>query len=306
METINKYKNEVNYILNKKFINELYDEKLKNVCKDSINGGKRLRSMIVLDIVNTLNTLNNTNINADYIAIVSELLHTASLIIDDLPCMDDDKTRRGQPTIHYKYGETCAQITTSILISYCYKYISLNLDELIKKGLLTINKSNKIKLYLFRHLSSQIKESTKGQLLDIYPLKLLREGHKIDNNIEEEILKNIIKKKTTPFFEVAFIGGYLIGCGEFKNIDDIKKLSDYFGLAFQIYDDFDDLEQDSKKTDTEIVQNYVIIAGKEKAYNLFMECINNADNLLTKLNINSILFKEIFSYLIKKVNKNMN
>lgn len=302
MQNINNYKNKVNLILDELFINKINNNKLKNICAHAINGGKRLRPMITLDIVNSLNKIKNTNINADYASIASELLHTACLIIDDLPCMDNDNERRNNATIHYKYGETHAHLTTLYLIQQSYNLLFVNLNQLLKEKIIDYNRMVEIKLFLFNNLSSQLKKATKGQLLDIYPLKLIREGKTINGKISIELLKKIIKKKTTPFFDIAFIVGYIIGGGNNNNIYIIKKIADLFGLVFQIYDDFEDQEQDLNRGEECLILNYVLIAGKEKAFNDFNKAIKDMKILLNKLKLNSELFEEIFKYLEIKVN----
>ena len=300
MENINKYKEVINCSIKNNFLDKIESSNIKEICNHALLDGKRLRPMITLDIINTLNKKNNTGLNGNLISIAVELFHTACLIIDDLPCMDNDLVRRGKETIHAKYGETASQLIVSYLLSECYRLISNNLDDLFKNNLITKKNSIEIKLYMFNNLSEQIGESSFGQFMDIFPKSIFNDG-----NIEEEIIRNIIKKKTTPFFEVAFVGGYIIGNGGIiKNYEIIKEIADLFGLAYQIFDDFDDQIQDLENSKNNIIQNYVIVTGKENAYERFNNTIDELEENLNKLDINSDLFKEIINYLTKKVNEN--
>ena len=83
-----------------------------DILKHALDGGKRIRSVITLTIGEAL----NPDINIDKLALCVELLHNTSLIIDDMPCMDNDNYRRGKMTVHYKYGNQKAQLTVAYLL----------------------------------------------------------------------------------------------------------------------------------------------------------------------------------------------
>ena len=114
------YKTKIDNLINDIIINNKNNknnEDIKEALSLSFKDGKRLRPIISLLISETINIKNNTNFNIDNLIILSELIHSASLIIDDLPCMDDDLYRRNNPTIHYKYGERSAQMLTMYLMT---------------------------------------------------------------------------------------------------------------------------------------------------------------------------------------------
>ena len=94
-----------------KFIHNIKNNKLREIIRYSLNDGKRLRPIIILDI--------SYKLNGKYLydlALLVELLHNASLIIDDLPSMDNDDYRREKLTVHKKYGERAAKITAYFLV----------------------------------------------------------------------------------------------------------------------------------------------------------------------------------------------
>ena len=91
-------------------------DEFKEIINYVLKGGKRLRPIIIYEITQKMNFNNNTKFNNDLLGVILELLHSASLIIDDLPCMDNDSERRGQPSAHVKYGKTGAQLLSYSLL----------------------------------------------------------------------------------------------------------------------------------------------------------------------------------------------
>ena len=89
------------------------NETLLEMIKHALYGGKRLRAVIPIVISQIL----CEKIDLTKMAICIELFHNCSLIIDDLPCMDNDKYRRDRKTVHYKYGITKAQLLVNILLN---------------------------------------------------------------------------------------------------------------------------------------------------------------------------------------------
>jgi geranylgeranyl diphosphate synthase type II len=299
---IKKYQNSVNSILNNFLLNEIENKKLNEMVSWSLKGGKRLRSMIVLDVTNSINKINSLNINIDKVAISCELLHTASLIIDDLPCMDNDNYRRNIETIHYKYGTNNAYSISGFLISKVLKLINENINEVRDK----LDKENvdKIQNIIINNYLMNYNIAILGQYVDIYPLKMSLENNiNFVGQIKEEYLRKIILDKTAPFFEIAFVSSYLICGGNIDNYQELREISQLFGIIFQISDDFEDQKQDLEKSCESLVQNYVIVVGKEKAINDFEKLKKSFINKMVKMNLYSNLFSEIIDYLTERVEK---
>ena len=93
---------------------------LYEIVKYALDGGKRLRSVITLTVAEAV----NPDLNLDKLALCVELLHNASLIVDDMPCMDNDKTRRGKPSTHIKFGEASAVLAGSSLLTLAFEIIT--------------------------------------------------------------------------------------------------------------------------------------------------------------------------------------
>ena len=117
---IKKYQDLINFHINETYLPSIKNNKLRDIIGYSLKGGKRLRSMIVLDL--SYNISNNYLFN---MALSIELLHNASLIMDDLPCMDDDKYRRGRECVHIKYGVRPAKLAAYFLFFESFKLVSM-------------------------------------------------------------------------------------------------------------------------------------------------------------------------------------
>ena len=90
--------------LDKRYLSSFEDSEIRDILKYSLDGGKRLRPIIVDEVTKKLNKQTSYNIDSSYLSVMVELIHTASLLIDDLPSMDNDIERRGKPTFHHKYN----------------------------------------------------------------------------------------------------------------------------------------------------------------------------------------------------------
>ena len=283
------------------FINTNIDTHLKiyfkendpmiNVCKYSMQNGKKIRPSISLDICKSL--LNSTE-NVEFPSLLVEYLHTASLIIDDLPCMDNANTRRNHPTTHVKFGEAVTQLSSVIFLSLAMDALNRGLEnkeEMIKIGMLVFSKLSKI-------LGSE--GVAGGQILD------LAFTHKDINNMygEKIDLNEMIQKKTGALFELSFLVGWLFGKGDTEQIDNVRNASMYFSMIYQILDDLEDVDEDLQLNDeSKKSKNYVITNGKDESIKQCFEFINKFKLEMIKLNIYSEYFKDLMKYVKEKLNK---
>lgn len=294
LEEFVSYKNYFNNNINDILLDYINSEKLIEMILYSLEGGKRLRPIIAIDICNSLS--NDIKKSLKF-SLAIELIHNASLIIDDLPCMDNDDYRRERLSFHKKYSETMAQIVSAEIIGLAIKLI---VDSFDKSNL------NIILAIVSKNLG--ILGAATGQLNDVTPLDLNKiKKEFIEESKDKNEIKDLIKKKTTSFFEIAFLGGYILGGGDINYLYDIEKISDNFGLAFQLYDDFDDIEQDIKRKDIDLNdQNYINNFGKEEAYKEFLISINLFRKDINKFNLNSRFMIEISDILESRVKKKYN
>ena len=103
---------------------------------------------------------------------------------------------------------------------------------------------------------------------------------------------------------MSFVAGYLYSTGNMDNIEKIKKCANYFGLAFQISDDFEDIEQDKNCNKDNNSPNYVNEFGKKEAYEIYKNSILGFKKILNELGIFSDFFGEIIDFLNDRVNQN--
>jgi geranylgeranyl diphosphate synthase type II len=259
------------------------------VCKYSMQYGKKIRPSISLDICKSL--LNSTE-NVEFPSLLVEYLHTASLIIDDLPCMDNATTRRNNPTTHIKYGETITQLSSIVFLSLAMDALNLgiNLDETKKEEMV------KIGFIVFSKLSKILGNEgvAGGQLLD-----LAMSNKDIKNMYNEKIdLNDMIVKKTGALFELSFLIGWLFGKGDIEKIDDVREISLYFSMIYQILDDLEDVDEDSNITE---IKPRSLILSISLTTNTFSNPLIVFLVLINGLIFSIIFFLEFSSSVVKLI-----
>ncbi len=298
-------------IPNNIIITELGKNKLQAACLYALDGGKRLRPVIIHCIVHALRRSRELPINIITDASLAiEFIHTASLLIDDLPCMDNDTMRRGKPCLHITMGEMVTQLTSITLVTGAFRTMCKALAKLAETDYMDKNQCNEIGMILCDLISHNVGAlgAAGGQFLDVAIAKgdyfeLDDFGTHAKNIVHKEMVTDIIHKKTSSFFEIAFVTGWLIGKGSINKLTVIKDLSKLFGFTFQVSDDFEDYYQDLRTNKKNISQNYVINFGADKAYDDYNDTIKGLSILLNKLGINNIVFDEIINYMTVKVDK---
>ena len=264
--TLNKIARDTNIYL-KKFINKQGNSRLVPAIKYGLfPGGKKIRSKILIDIGSLLSINYKTLIT---IGSAVECIHAYSLIHDDLPCMDDDKIRRGKLSTHVKFGESTAVLAgNSLQIIAC--------EILASPGL---NIKEKTKISLIKKLSecSGHLGIAGGQYLD-----LSYEKKKISKNkiIEME------KKKTGKLFSFCCAVPAIIKDKSSKEIKFFENIGLNIGLLFQISDDLIDFRGDSKKAGKKTGKDQK--KGKATLVNLlgYKNAIKYCDKIIIDINKN--------------------
>ena len=250
-------------------------------------GGKKIRSKILIDIGSLFSIDYKTLIT---IGAAVECIHAYSLIHDDLPCMDDDKIRRGKPSTHIKFGESTAILAGNSLQTMACEILaspSLKIKE-------------KIKINLVKKLSecSGHLGVAGGQYLD-----LSYEKKKISKNkiIEME------KKKTGKLFSFCCAAPAIIKNKSDKEIKFFENIGLNIGLLFQIADDLIDFRGDSKKAGKKTGKDQK--KGKATLINLlgYMSAIKYCDKIIININkdlkkygSNSKNIKETLDYILNR------
>lgn len=258
--------------------------KLRDACEYALTtGGKRFRPLIVILIAEGLG--NGLNVYESALAV--EFFHTASLIADDLPCMDNDDERRDKPSLHKVYGESIALLASYALITAAFEKIHSNaviMQDAPPPFCHFSDRACTLALESATHCAG-ILGATGGQFLDLFP-----------PNQNLDTVKQVIYKKTVTLFEVSFVLGWLFGGGEVNRLDKAKKAAYHFGMAFQTADDLADMLQDEKK------QREISIArliGKERALMLFEEEMRQLRKELQELNLMTPSFEKMCDILTR-------
>ena len=191
----------------------------KSIAYALSNPGKRVRPILIYLVGDALKIPKN---NLDSIAVASEIIHTYSLVHDDLPCMDDDDLRRGKPTLHKKYSESTAVLAGDAMQSLAIQII---LEDK--------NISNEIKVMITKFLMKTIghKGMILGQALDI-------EFEELEVSKDQIIQMNHLK--TGLLIEFCILAPVLIAN---KRNEQWENIASSVGIAFQLIDDLLDLEE---------------------------------------------------------------
>ena len=249
-------------------------------------GGKRLRPIMCLE---ACRIFGGEIEKALPTACAFEMLHTQSLIHDDLPCMDNDDYRRGMLTNHKKFSESTAVLAGDALISYGQQLI-IEKSELPAENILKILKEYSIAAGAYGIIA--------GQIVDI-----AMEGKPYD----EKILKYIHTHKTADLFKAALKAGAYVANATEEQIKLLENFGQLLGFAFQICDDIlDEVStfQEMGKTlgkDKKVGKlTYTAIFGLEKSQCELNCLLDKAYDILVKQNIKSEIFNTIINQIREK------
>jgi geranylgeranyl diphosphate synthase type II len=192
-------------------------------------GGKRLRPILC---ITGAEAVGGEDLDVLPVACALELIHTYSLIHDDLPSMDNDDMRRGKPTNHKVFGEAAAILAGDGLLTQAFRCMTLiDLTEKIEPRALL----NVIGLIA---TAAGYDGMVGGQIVDIQ-----MEGKEVDPTL----VKFIHTHKTGALIATSVCSGAILGGGEEHHVEAISSYGRKIGLAFQISDDILDIEGDSRK-----------------------------------------------------------
>ncbi len=286
------------YLVHKK---QIVEEHLKKVVfKDQVTpvigdameysllaGGKRLRPILALM---TCQLFGGAEEKALPYACSLEMIHTYSLIHDDLPAMDNDDYRRGKPTNHKVYGEGFAILAGDALLNAAF--------ELIHQSLLENPQLNHIQAAAYISKSSGVHGMIGGQCIDLF----------YENKaIDRDLLNIMHNKKTGALIQASLVAGALIGGAGDEDIRRLEKFGQLIGLAFQISDDILDVEGSTeklgKKVGSDVSNNkstFVTCYGLEKSKEMARAMIEEAKENLHIYGEKGLLLKELADYMIER------
>jgi len=191
-------------------------------------GGKRLRPILCISACEAVGGSEEKCLKP---ACAIEMIHTYSLIHDDLPAMDNDDLRRGKPTCHIAFDEATAILSGDALLTLGFQVLSQKSNDLQEEdGFKRLDIIHQIAV------AAGYKGMIAGQMLDI-----LSEGKKLD--LEE--LKQLHLAKTGALIEASIYSGGVLGGGTELQIAKLLEYGNNIGLAFQVTDDILNIEGDS-------------------------------------------------------------
>ncbi len=272
----------------KNYINKQYNSDLMSAMKYGLfPGGKKIRSKVLIDIGSLFSINYKTLIT---IGAAVECIHAYSLIHDDLPCMDDDKIRRGKPSTHIKYGESTAVLAGNSLLTMAFEILSSQ----------NLKLSEKIKIDLIKKLSecSGHLGIAGGQYLDLSYEKKKISKHKI---INMEI------KKTGKLFSFCCAAPLIIKKKKIIEIKSFEKIGSQIGLLFQIADDLIDFRGNSylagKKTGKDLKKGkatLINLLGYNGSIKYCDKIIKNINYNLNKYGRNTKKISDTLNYILKR------
>lgn len=281
----NEMKKEINEFLVDYFSNKgTYNKVIYDSASYSLNiGGKRIRPILML-LTYSMYKENWRDILEFSSAI--EMIHTYSLIHDDLPCMDDDDLRRGKPTNHKVYGENIAVLAGDTLLN---EAMNLMIRFSLKNGEKSLVAAEMIAS------AAGPEGMIGGQVVDI-----INEGKKIS----EDELKYMHMKKTGALIKVSIMSGAILGEAPEEDIRKLEKFGENLGLAFQIKDDILDVIGSTEKLGKNVLSdeesnksNFITMHGLEycikECERLTKESIEILDSLSVDTKDLNVLTKEL-------------
>lgn len=203
---------------------QLYDEVLRACRYAALNGGKRIRPILLLEFYKLCGGNDDCAYN---FACALEMIHSYSLVHDDLPCMDNDDFRRGKPSCHKAFGESTALLCGDALLTEAFsvaaKTLGISPDRVIRA---------------MAHLSSSagVAGMIGGQVIDMN-----------DNaEADDDVLFEMYRLKTGALLKTACAIGCILAGADDELITAAENFGEKVGVAFQIIDDILDCQGDTK------------------------------------------------------------
>lgn len=268
-------------------------------------GGKRLRPMLMLE---TYRLFGGTKDWIDPFLAAMELVHTYSLVHDDLPAMDNDDYRRGRKTTHVVYGHAMGILTGDALLNrafemleYGYRMLKEREEEIGKEGFL-MGLERMVQAQGVLAKKAGIYGMLGGQVIDILATEEKRA-------LNREQLICLYQKKTGALIEAAMMIGALLAGASKEEMLSVEQIAGKVGVAFQIQDDILDMtsttevlgkpvRSDEKNQKVTYVSLEGIVYSKKQVEQLSKEAIQLLEELEKRQNRENVFLRELLLWLI--------
>lgn len=255
----------------------------------ALNGGKRLRPVLVLE---TAKIFGRSDAGVLKAACALELIHCYSLVHDDLPAMDDDDLRRGQPTVHKAFDEATAILAGDALLTLAFDVISED----------AVHADPVIRLRLTRELAraAGMGGMAGGQMLD------LESEHRARSETD---IRQLQAMKTGALIRYACRGGAILGDASADDIDRLTHFGEVIGLAFQLADDLldveaspEDLGKATGKDANAGKATLVGLLGADQTRQELKELLSEAHSLLAPYGKEGLPLKALADFIVSRKN----
>lgn len=254
-------------------------------------GGKRLRPMLMEE---TYHMFGGSSAVIEPFMAAIEMIHTYSLVHDDLPAMDNDEYRRGKKTTHAVYGEAMGILAGDALLNLAYETAAKAFD-------MEVADTRVARAFTVLAKKAGVYGMVGGQVVDV-------ESEKSDDcSITREKLDFIYRLKTGALIESSMMIGAILAGASSDEVSRVEQIAAKLGLAFQIQDDVLDvtstLEVLGKPVGSDEKNNkatYVTFEGLDKAVSDVERISKEAEEQLDDLGYDDAFLKELFEYLIHR------
>lgn len=254
-------------------------------------GGKRLRPILMEE---TYHMFGGSSAVIEPFMAAIEMIHTYSLVHDDLPAMDNDEYRRGKKTTHAVYGEAMGILAGDALLNLAY-------ETAAKAFCMEVADARVARAFAVLAKKAGVYGMVGGQVVDV-------ESEKSDDcPITREKLDFIYRLKTGALIESSMMIGAILAGASSDEVSRVEQIAVKLGLAFQIQDDVLDvtssLEVLGKPVGSDEKNNkatYVTFEGLDKAVSDVERISKEAEKLLDDLGYDDAFLKELFEYLIHR------
>ena len=241
----------------------------------ALSSGKALRGYLLMQVADSYGVVPAYSLQA---AAAIEALHCYSLIHDDLPAMDDDAMRRGQPSCHIKFGEATAILAGDALLTWVFELLvdsATHPDPALRCQLVSVVAKAACALGMVG-----------GQNLDIH-----------SNGIPSiSITSQIHALKTAALFAAACQCGAILGTASVSEQKLIYQYGHFLGLSFQLYDDLDDFDPESAEANIAAIADSVVIRNLAKQHiEQAVECVSQVPRHFKQLELLANALEGLFA-----------
>ena len=249
-------------------------------------GGKRLRPVLLMAAADAVGADGTKFLP---VACALEMIHTYSLIHDDLPAMDNDDLRRGKPTNHVVYGEGIAILAGDALLTLAFTVILRQKAVPAEALLRVVDEVSR---------AAGAEGMVGGQVLDL---------EAENRQISMEELRRVHTGKTGALFRAALRSGAILAGASEEQLSALTAYADHFGLAFQITDDILDVIGNAEEIGKPVGSDeknhkstYVTLTSLEMAQELARRTVEEAEAALSAFGQEAAFLRELVAYLVNR------